>query len=488
MDSVPIGNTLSPVYWASQFGLLAEQLPLFLTTVWQSLDGVSTWEWVVILLCLVTSALFSASETALTALTQPKVRQLIDKDPEKFGVFRLWLEYPNQVLSTILVGNNLVNILASALATDIARRIFGNQGVAIAVGVMTLMVLIGGEVVPKTFAKHHAQRVATTLFPVLRITYYCFLPITMVLVFLATGLVRMFGGDLERSGPFVTEEDIEYLIDLGSREGVLDEEKERLLNSILEFDDITIREIMVPRTNMSALPLNATPEQLLELAQNAAHSRIPVYDEQLDNVVGMLYLRDLFRMQTSANGKSLFAEKWDELLRAPYFVPGTMKISDLLREFQRRKSHLAIVVDEFGGTMGLVTLEDILEEIVGEIHDEYDTDEIEEVIPIAEDVFHADAKVSLRSLEELLSMEFPDDGDYETLGGFLTAHTGRVPQGGESVSSEGYRFLVLEANEKHVCQVEIRRLPQAELQPEEDFPTNHPTSSDVLSSVKSEHV
>lgn len=473
MDSAAIGDGISCLHTFGQHVLLfaGQQNPV------TSFASVPAWEWLAISICLVLSGLFSASETALTALTQPKVQQLIDKDPDTYGKFTLWLEQPNRVLSTILVGNNLVNILASALATEIARRIFAHQGVPIAVGVMTFLVLVVGEVVPKTFAKHHAQTVATKLFPILRLTYLCFYPVTWIFVFLATYLVRLFGGDIERSGPFVTEEDIEYMIDLGASEGVLDEEKERLLNSILEFDDITIREVMVPRTNTVALSIDATPEQVQELAQESAHSRIPVFKEQIDNVVGILYLRDLFRMHTSSNGKEF--KEWSELLRPPYFVPGTMKIPDLLREFQRGKSHLAIVVDEFGGTMGLVTLEDVLEEIVGEIVDEYDTDEMEEVIAIAEDVYHADAKVSIRSLEELLSIEFPDDGDYETLGGYLTADAGRVPQSGDTIKSEGYRFLILEANEKHVCQVEIRRDPDSGQDELASTETEHSTPTEL---------
>lgn len=481
LDGVPLDDgTPYPLWIAHHLYVIAAQDGSLASKV----ASVETWEWIVISTCLVLSGLFSASETALTALTQPKVRQLIETEPEQFGGFQLWLDHPNRVLSTILVGNNLVNILASALATDISGQLFGHQGVAVAVGVMTFLVLVFGEVVPKTYAKHHAEPVAMRLFPVLVFTYWLCLPVTWVLVFIATGLVRLFGGDLDRSGPFVTEEDIEYLIDLGTREGVLDQEKERLLQSILEFDDITIREVMVPRTDTIVLALDASPEEVMELAQHSAHSRIPVYDEQIDNVKGILYLRDLFRMHTSNGGDTKLASTWTELLRTPYFVPGSMKISDLLKEFQRRKSHMAIVVDEFGGTMGIVTMEDILEEIVGEIHDEYDTDEMDEIITVSEHVYHADAKVSLRSLEELLSIEFPDDGDYETLGGFLTAHEGRVPQCGDAIENAGYRFVVLDANEKHVSLVEIRREVPLSNTPE---PMEaHRTPSELPAALKSE--
>jgi len=462
LESVPLEG-ISSLLFSTQVGV----------TWLDKLTNISAWYWISISFCFVFSALFSASETALTALNYAKVQHLIAKDEKRYGRFLLWLQRPNRVLTTILIGNNLVNILASALVTSISEKVFGSGGVALAVGGLTLLILIAGEIVPKTFAKHHAQSVAMRLLPLLRIAYLVFLPLTWTLVRIASWVVRIFGGSLTQSGPFVTEEDIEYMINLGTREGVLDEEKEKLLQSILEFDDITIREVMVPRINMAALSIETLPEEVAEFAQQSSHSRIPVYKEQLDNVVGILYLRDLFRSNHNDCDEQ-DAPDWKDLLRTPYFVPGTMKISDLLREFQRRKSHLAIVVDEFGGTMGLVTLEDILEEIVGEIHDEFDPDEVQDVVEISTGVFHVNAKISLREFGERMDIEFPDDGDYETLGGFLTAFYGKVPQNGEGVHFEGFHFSALDADEKHVLHVEVKVLTEEEkaaLELEEDTPS-----------------
>ena len=457
MLSVPLGEGIFSLVFLTPFG----------ATWIQNLENVSFWYWTSIVGCLFFSALFSASETALTALNYAKVHQLINEDNARYGRLSLWLEEPNRVLTTILIGNNVVNILASALTTSISEQIFGHQGVAIAVGVLTFVILVSGEVVPKTYAKHHAKRVAHRLFPFLRISYILFYPFTTILSWIVSVVIRFFGGNLSRGGPFITESDIEYMINLGTQEGVLDEEKEKLLQSILEFDDITIREIMVPRINMMTLAFDASPEHALKLAQSSAHSRIPVYDGHLDNIVGILYLRDLFRAQTrdgesAAPSNSFLSSDWTKLLRTPYFVPSTMKISDLLKEIQRRKKHIAIVVDEFGGTMGLVTLEDILEEIVGEIHDEFDQDEDQEILTVSENVFHASSYISVRELGEFLDVEFPDDGDYETLGGFVTALFGQVPQKGEGIKWNGFQFSVLRADEKHVLFVEIRRITENE--------------------------
>ena len=454
MDSVPLAEGISWLYLATTPA-----------ASWiQALGSVANWEWLLIFFCLFFSAVFSASETALTALTYAKIEQLIDKDSARYGRLKLWLEQPNRVLTTILVGNNLVNILASALATSIAQRIFESRGVAIAVGVTTLIVLICGEIIPKTYAKHHATQVAHRIFPLLQLSYWSFYLLTDVLVKLAAWVVRIFGGNIQHSGPFMTEEDLEYMISLGTREGVLHSEKEKLLKSILEFDDITLREVMIPRINITAISIDSSATDVLKMAQNAIHSRIPVYRENMDQVVGILYLRDLFRMYASFT-QDHKPEDWRRLLRPPYFVPGTMKVSDLLSELQRRKTHIAIIVDEFGGTMGLVTLEDILEEIVGEIHDEYDQEEEKDFIVVENDLYHVKAHISVRELEEHLHIEFPDEGDYETLGGFITAETGSVPQVGESIEQFGYLFKVVEADERHVRRIEIRRLSIAELQP-----------------------
>jgi CBS domain containing-hemolysin-like protein len=460
LDNSAIDDNVSSLLWLDNSSLwwLVQQSGV---AWWDKAMQIPLWEWFAISICLLFSAIYSSSETALTALSQTKIRQLIDSQPEKYRLLELWLENPNRILTTILVGNNLVNILASALATNIATKIFQNQGIAIAVGVMTLLILISGEVAPKTYAKYHAQHVSIRVLPILRLTYLLFLPFIWALVHISAAMVRIFGGKLKHNGPFVTEADIEYMIDLGTREGVLNEEKEKLLQSILEFDDITIREVMIPRTDMLALSLESTPEQVLELAHNSPHSRIPVYEQHLDNIVGILYLRDLFRMY-AANGDSQISTRLNELLRHVYFVPGTMKISILLGEFQRRKKHIAIVVDEFGGTMGLVTLEDILEEIVGEIHDEFDIDEDRDLTK--NDVGHylADARISLRELEEHLDIEFPEDGDFETLGGFLTAFFGRVPEVGDKTEWKNFGFIVIEANEKTVKKVEISPVNNSE--------------------------
>ena len=422
------------------------------------ISQVPTIQWILISFSLCFSAFFSMAETALTAITHVKMEQLVEKDKAKFGHFSLWLNMPNQILTTILIGNNLVNILATAIATSIAQKVFQQSGIAIAVGCMTFIILIMGEIIPKTFAKHHAIGVATRILPLLKLVYWLFLPVTKVLVKLATFIVKIFGGNMKATGPFVTEEDLQYMIDVSKRGGVLDDEKEKMLKSVFEFDDITSREVMQPRTKIQWLSYDATFDEAIELAVSSPYSRIPVYRDNMDQVEGTLYLRDLFRLRLSSENQGSKRE-WTSLLRSSFFVPSTMNISDLLSEFQKRQSHQAIVVDEFGGTMGLVTLEDVLEEIVGEIHDEYDREE-QELIILEEGVWDVHAQMTIRDLEEHLNVEFPDDGDFETLGGFLTADAGMVPSKGETLCWNGHEFRIQEGDEKHIKRVLISRLSQ----------------------------
>ncbi|MFH1807702.1 MAG: hemolysin family protein [Pseudomonadota bacterium] len=403
--------------------------------------------------CVVLSAFFSASETALTALSEREARQLIESGKGRYQSLKLWVEFPNRILTTILIGNNIVNILAAALATVIAQQLVSSQVVAVATGVMTLIILVFGEITPKTFAKHNYKRFAPVAIVPLRLMYFAVFPVTVALVKLSKVLVRLIGGEVRRSGPFITEEDITYLIGLGHREGVIEKDEEQLLHSVFEFADTSVREIMIPRTEMLAVEVSMDRDELHRLVAEAGHSRIPVYQDTPDNIVGVFYAKDLLKIPGQADKPF----KLSANMRKTYFVPEVMSIADLLKEFQRRKTHLAVVVDEYGGTAGIVTLEDILEEIVGEIQDEYDVDEAQfKVLPGGKMV--ADGRISVYDLGEKLGVEFPESDLYETLGGFLTVRAGRLPQTGTRVHWNGYDFVIKEADERRIRRVEIEKL------------------------------
>jgi putative hemolysin len=436
----------------------------------------STWEPLVGLLFILASAFCSGTETALTALGDARSRQLVEAAGRRGRLLGLWVRRPEGVLSTLLVGNTLVNIGAGAMAGDLAHRLAAAHAwpdgsiLAAATALTTCVILFAGEIIPKTIGKRYPSRWALSAMPAVQLLYWALWPLTTGLVRATNAIVSAFGG-ARTPTPAVTSDEIEYLIEMGTREGVLDEVKEELLNSVLEFADRVVKEIMVPRTRMAAIDRDAAPEEILRIVTENPYSRMPVYRDSVDNVLGVLLVREI--VPELVRGPKSAVAALDRLLKPPFFVPEQMKISRLLKEMQKRKTHLAIVVDEFGGTSGLATLEDVIEEIVGEIQDEGDV-EAAPVREVSPGVYLADAGVPLRELEDFLNeraeaagddpdhlVKFPEEGDYETLGGFVTATAGRVPQVGALVAWDGLTFTVRGGDERRVTKVEIARRREA---------------------------
>jgi putative hemolysin len=446
-------------------------------------DAVETWKWALALAFVVGSAFCSGTETALTALGDARARQLRDAGGRRASMLALWIEHPERVLSTLLIGNTLVNVGAGALAASVAADLVHASPswaegtvVAIATAITTLGVLFFGEIIPKTIGKRHPVRVSMAAIPLVRAVCWVMWPVSSATTRATSAVVKAFGGGDGTAAPAVTSEEIEYLIEMGTREGVLDEVKEELLNSVLEFADRVVKEIMIPRTRMVAVDKDAPPEELVRIVTENPYSRMPVFEGSVDNVVGILMVRDIVRELRSGPVSGV---RLDGHLKPPFFVPEQMKISRLLKEMQRRHVHLAVVVDEFGGTSGIVTLEDVLEEIVGEIQDEADA-EAAPVKALGEGVWLADAAVPLHDLEEYLNAQpaapaaedgeeprraeirFPEEGDYGTLGGFVTATAGRVPPVGAAIDWDGLTLTVRGGDERRVTRVEIaRRAPAA---------------------------
>ncbi|MBK7972977.1 MAG: HlyC/CorC family transporter [Deltaproteobacteria bacterium] len=410
-----------------------------------------------IVACIVSSAFFSSSETAVTAISERRARQLVESGEKRFQSLKLWIDEPNRVLTTLLIGNTVVNTLTAALVTGITTHFSQGRTVAIATFVSSFLLLTFGEISPKTFAKHNAESFAPRALRVVRVLVWVLFPVVWLLTYLSRMIVMATGHPVSRSGPFVTEEDIAYLIDLGHEEGVLHRDERQMLASVFEFGDTVVREIMVPRTEMVAVRQDASFEELMELVASSGLSRIPVYAETIDNVVGILHTKDLIKHKAD-DPEPLDVAR---LMRKAFFAPELMPIANLLKEFQRRKTHMAIVVDEFGGTSGIVTLENVIEEIVGEIQDEHDEEEAQfRVLPDGHVL--ADGRLSIYDLGEKLGTEFPETGSYETLGGFLIAQAGRLPTSGTQVRWDGFEFHVREADERRVKRVEIVRIPSGE--------------------------
>jgi putative hemolysin len=426
---------------------------------------VPTWQWVTLVAGLLGSAFFASAETALTALGEARVQALIDGG--RAGALKLWRKHPDRVLAALLLGSTLVNVGMGSLVALVADEAGAGKAIALLTGVAALVILLFGEITPKTFAKRHATGFAVLVMPAVAVFYYLLYPLVLLLVQVPRLLSRWAGMDGVVASESVTSEELEYLIELGARQGSIDKVREELLSSVLAFTEVLVKEIMTPRTRVVALADDASYEDAMHLVTESELSRIPVFHESLDEVVGVLNSKSLLlelkkgkeaaRSQAPA-GAAAAPFHLMQYVKKPFFVPESMKVSRLLTEMQRRKTHLAVVVDEFGGTSGIVTLEDVVEEIVGEIHDESDIEE-KKLRVLSDGVIVADAQVSIRDLEQHLGVEFPEGGDYETLGGFLTATAGRVPPAGSLVVWGGLSFTVKAADERRVHRVEIARKP-----------------------------
>lgn len=326
-------------------------------------------EIVVLCVLLFLSAFFSGAETALTGIERVKVRSLQEKGVKGADSVQKLLDEPEVMLTTVLIGSNTANIAASALATSIAIEYFGDLGVGIAIGVMTFLILIFSEFIPKTFAVRHVERYSIAASKPLRIFIFVFRPVAKVLTVMTNAFGKML--DLEmRQRRLISEEEVKTFLDIGEEDGAIEEDEKEMINGVLKLDHITVENVMISKEDVVCLETHQSVDSAVELIKKYGYSRIPIFEGTEDNIVGILYAKDLL---INANDSTISLKK---LMKATYFVPETARVDDLLKEFRKGKFHIAIVVDEEGRTKGLVSLEDLLEEVVGSIYDEHDMKKI----------------------------------------------------------------------------------------------------------------
>jgi len=431
----------------------------------------------VIGILILLSGLVSATETALLALGPAGVHQILEEERRKVRLLAQWRDNPNAVIASILVVNNLLNILASALATALASRLLERAGivgaeglgVAAAVGVMTLLLVLFGEVTPKTFAKHRPR----ALVPFMTVSHgLCWTVRPLSWFFERTSSWLLAGAGLRNPGrePAVTEQEIESMIRLGTAQGALPSGKQELLSSVIEFSETLAKEILVPRTDVIGFEEHTTLDDALRIVNEHQYSRYPVYRGSLDTIVGIVNVKDLLRLQ--APPRPVCPQDWLTRLaqsRRTLFVPETRHIRDLLKDLQRERVQMAIVVDEFGGTSGIVTVEDVLEEIVGEIWDEHDQAE-EPIRETGDGTFLVEATCPIEDFAERLGIQIPDQGDFETVGGLVLTLAGKVPQAGERLSYQGWPLVVAERTRTRVIRVAVgpKEVPGAEANGQEE--------------------
>ncbi|MFZ5965911.1 MAG: hemolysin family protein [Bacillota bacterium] len=408
-----------------------------------------------LLVLLILSALFSSAETAFASMSVVKIKQLKNNGVEQADVLERIFHKSHKILATILIGNNIVNIAATAIATELTFKFFSRYNVtALVTIVMTITILVFGEITPKTYSTSHPEKVAVVLGRPIELLSYVLLPVLKVLNRITNFIIRIFGGTLNADKALISEEEIKTLVDVGEEAGIIQSEEKEMINSIFEIGDTQVTEVMVPRIDMTYLDADASFEEALNVIIDHGYSRVPVIKDTVDNVIGILYAKDLLAYSRKhTDGDQQFDLK--KMLRLAYYVPESKKVSDLLKEMQNEKVHIAIVLDEYGGTLGLVTIEDILEEIVGDIMDEYDN-EIELIEHLGENSLIVNAKASIEEINDLLEISLPED-EYESIGGFVFNLLGRIPVKDDIIEYEDILIKVLSVNNRRIRQLEIQR-------------------------------
>ena len=417
-----------------------------------------------ILLLLVLSGFFSGSETALTASSRGKLRAQADKGSHGAQKALDITDDNERLIGSVLLGNNLVNILAASLATALFTRLFGESGVALATLVMTLLVLIFAEVLPKTYAITNAEKAAAAVAPIISVVVTVFSPIVAAVRLLVRGVLRLFGVQIDPdSNILAVREEIAGALQLGHSEGVVEkEDRDRILGA-LDLGDRAVEEIMLHRSNIEMIDADDAPEVILKQCLESPHTRLPVFRGEPENIVGVVHAKDLFRaMYTQVGGGDADANRlasFDiaKVANDPYFVPETTTLDDQMREFLRMHSHFALVVDEYGSLRGLITLEDILEEIVGEIADEFDLEEEVPVTRTEDGQYLVEGAMTIRDVNRALEWSLPDD-EANTLAGLVIHEAQMIPVVGQVFSFHGFRFEVTAREGNRVTGLKIRPL------------------------------
>lgn len=412
------------------------------------------WELAILIVTLLLSSYFSAMETAFSMLSEVKVKQMFSGGvTDEEDVSNLWIKRRNRVLNTIFLGNTLFNIICAFIIIDITDKYIHSYPLLIAAVIIFFLVLVFGETIPKTLARYDVVSFSEANLGVLSKFYYIFSPFILISDIIANFSLKLFGKNLSQEIKF-SEDELEFLINAGEQEGLLQHDKGEMINNIFDIADIDVKEIMVPRTKVTAVSENATTEEIKDIVRTSEFSRIPVYRNSLDNIVGILYVKDLIRLK----GTDYSRDDLLKLIRKPLFVPETKKIDLMLKEFQKSKLHIAVVVDEYGGTAGIITMEDILEEIVGDILDEYDIAS-EEIKKIHDNKYLINGRMNVADFCDYFDIDdFAEDDDYDTIAGFVFDLAGEIPKIGDEFVWNNYKFIIKSLENRRIDMLEMEIL------------------------------
>jgi CBS domain containing-hemolysin-like protein len=411
----------------------------------------------IIIFCLIIIAILSSSEVSFIAVNRIRLRHLIEKGSSSAKTAQRIRDKHDQLFSAVILSGNLFTILATSIGTAVAIQVLGKDfGIIVATVVMTFLTVVFGELAPKTFAVAHAERIALLLAKPLELYIKLITPLVWVFNKSSNFIIRLFGGEVKPTPQFLTEEEMKAMISIGEEEGTLEKEEKEMLHNVFEFGDKRVSEAMVPRTEIVAIPESAVVADVLALVTKEGYSRYPVIKETIDNIVGILYIKDI--LMKMAKEEVASETPIENLARDAYYIPESKMVTTLLDDMQKNKFQIAIIVDEHGGTAGLITLEDIMEEIVGGLQDEFEAIESEkEVEVVDESTFVVAGHTGIDEINDLIGIKIQSE-EFHTIGGFLFGLFGHLPKVGEQLRYHELRFLILEMDGKKIEKIKITKI------------------------------
>lgn len=414
------------------------------------------WKIVFLFGLLALSALFSASETALSSINKIKVQQMTDEKVRGIDRVNKLIEDPNKLLSSILIGNNLVNIAASSLMTSLSIDLFGSRGVGIATGIMTLLILIFSEITPKSLAAQNAEQLSLRLAPFVYLNMLLVTPVSIILSQITGRLIKLLGGSVAEDRKYITHEELKTIVNVSHREGILEGEEKDMIQSIFDFRNAYAADVMIPRADMVAMDIHLPQAEIIKMISGKKYSRIPVYEDNVDQIIGILHLKDLLFVETDKNQPIDFRK----YLRPAHFTYNYKPIKDLFQKMKTDRIPMAIVVDEYGGTEGIVTLEDLVEQIVGDIEDEYDSF-IRSFKKVKDHEYLVNGNTELEEVNEFLGTALESD-EFDTIAGFVLGIIGRFPELKEKVHYQDLIFTVEKFYKNRIEQIRITQIEKSE--------------------------
>ncbi len=407
-----------------------------------------TFQIIIIVILLVLSAFFSSSETALTTITPHRLKSLVDEDVKNATVLEKVLDNKDKMLSVILICNNIVNLTASALATIVVQKLLGSAFVSVGTGILTLLVLIFGEITPKTMATYRAEKIGLAFAPIIHVLMVVFTPIAAAINFLAKGVLVLFGIKKNEHPESYTENEIRSIVEVSHEEGVTTNEEKDIINNVYDFTDTTVKEIMVPKIHVTSINIDSDYDEVIEVFKESHFTRFPVYEEESDSYAGLINVKDLINLKP----EEFSIQK---LLREAGYTYEGKHLSELLVEMKKERASFMFVLDEYGDTTGIITLEDLLEEIVGDIKDEYDDDEDLEIVKTDGNTYEVQGQLSLDDVNEEIGTEFESE-DYDSIGGLLIEQLERIPEEGEWVRVQNCILTAKKVDKTKILLVEIK--------------------------------